>query len=77
MAMGSELLAKDPRLAEVVQRLIEAYAPERIYLFGSVARGEAGPDSDYDLLIVVPDTATPEQKNSAKLPDELHPSRQG
>jgi predicted nucleotidyltransferase len=47
----------DAELAEVVRRFVEAYQPERIYLFGSVARGDAGPDSDYDLLIVVPDDA--------------------
>lgn len=54
----------DPRLAEVVRRLIDAYAPERVYLFGSSARGDAGPDSDYDLLLVVPDDASPERKRS-------------
>ena len=54
----------DRRLAEVVRRLIDAYAPERIYLFGSTARGDAGPDSDYDLLLVVPDDAAPERKRS-------------
>lgn len=54
----------DPKLAEVVKRLLEAYAPERIYLFGSSARGEAGPDSDYDILMIVPDDATPERKRS-------------
>ena len=48
---------KDAELAEVVRRLVEAYQPERIYLFGSVASGDAGPDSDYDLLVVVPDDA--------------------
>jgi predicted nucleotidyltransferase len=56
--------AGDPVLAEVVRRLLEAYLPERIYLFGSVARGEAGPDSDYDLLVVVPDDAPPERQRS-------------
>ena len=56
--------AADPVLAEVVRRLLEAYRPEYIYLFGSVARGEAGPDSDYDLLIVVPDDAPPERRRS-------------
>ena len=49
--------ASDPVLAEVVRRLVETYRPERIYLFGSVARGDSGPDSDYDLMIVVPDDA--------------------
>jgi len=54
----------DPALAEAVRRLVAAYQPERVYLFGSVARGEAGPDSDYDLLLVVADGATPERRRS-------------
>ena len=33
--------------------LIEAFEPQRIYLFGSYARGDAGPDSDDDLIMVV------------------------
>jgi len=33
-------------LAEIVRRMVEVYRPERIYLFGSTARGDAGPDSD-------------------------------
>lgn len=40
----------DPLLAEIVRRLAEVYSPERIYLFGSTARGDAGHDSDYDLI---------------------------
>jgi len=56
--------ADDPALAEVVRRLVEAYQPERIYLFGSVARGDAGADSDYDLLVVVPDYAPPVRRRS-------------
>src|SRR5579884_1798273 len=60
----AELVARDPVLAEIVRRLVAAYQPERIYLFGSVARGEAGPDSDYDLLVIVPDDAAPERKDS-------------
>ena len=54
----------DPILAEVVHRLVAVYQPESIYLFGSVARGDAGPDSDYDLLVVVPDDATPQRRRS-------------
>jgi predicted nucleotidyltransferase len=49
-------VAGDRLLGTVVERLVTLYRPERIYLFGSVARGEAGPDSDYDLMIVVPDS---------------------
>lgn len=55
----------DPRLAEVVRRLIKAYEPERIYLFGPRARGEWGPDSDYDLLILVGNDAPPERRRGA------------
>ncbi|MDD3925507.1 MAG: nucleotidyltransferase domain-containing protein [bacterium] len=44
---------KDNVLAEIVKKLVDAYKPERIYLFGSHARGETGPDSDYDLMVVV------------------------
>jgi predicted nucleotidyltransferase len=51
-------------LAEVKRRLAEAYKPDRIYLFGSTARGDAGPNSDYDLLVVVPDDAPPERRRS-------------
>ena len=54
----------DPTLAELLRRLVPAYLPERVYLFGSRARGEAGPDSDYDLLLVVPDDAPPERRRS-------------
>lgn len=56
--------ASDAALAEVVRRLVVAYRPERIYLFGSVARGDACPDSDYDLMVVVPDDAPPELRRS-------------
>jgi predicted nucleotidyltransferase len=48
--------ATDPVLVEAVRRLQELYHPEQIYLFGSTARGESGPDSDYDLMVVVPDS---------------------
>ena len=51
-------------LTPIVERLIEAYQPERIYLFGSKARGDYGPDSDFDVLVVVPDTAPPHRKRS-------------
>ncbi len=56
----------DPILAEIVRRLNEAYRPERIYLFGSVARGDASLDSDYDLLLVVPDDAPLELRRSRR-----------
>lgn len=56
----------DPVLAEVLRRLLEAYEPARVYLFGSTARGAPGPDSDYDLLLVVRDDA-PERRRGSRL----------
>jgi predicted nucleotidyltransferase len=53
----------DPMLAEIVRRLTEAYRPEKIYLFGSTARGDAGPNSDYDLMIIVPEDAPPQLRS--------------
>jgi predicted nucleotidyltransferase len=41
-------------LDEIVSRLAKGLGAEQIYLFGSQARGQAGPGSDYDLLVVVP-----------------------
>jgi predicted nucleotidyltransferase len=43
----------DSAIQEMVRRLVARFHPERIILFGSHARGEAGPDSDVDLLVVL------------------------
>lgn len=64
MRMTAESLKNDPVLAEIVRRLVEAYQPERIYLFGSRARGDPGPDSDYDLIVIVSDDAPPDRRRS-------------
>lgn len=61
--MTDPILEQEPKLAEIVRRLVAAYHPELIYLFGSAARGDRGPDSDYDLLVIVPDDAPPEQRD--------------
>ena len=42
-------------LDEAVSRIIDSTHPQRIILFGSAARGETRPDSDLDLLVIVPD----------------------
>jgi predicted nucleotidyltransferase len=40
---------------EAVRRLVKHFQPEKIYLYGSTARGEDRPDSDLDFLVVVSD----------------------
>ena len=42
------------QIQEMVDRIVKQFDPEKIILFGSHARGDAGPDSDVDLLIVMP-----------------------
>jgi uncharacterized protein len=43
----------DPKiLADIVRAVVRAAQPEKIVLFGSAARGEMGPDSDYDVLVI-------------------------
>ena len=38
----------------MLERIVRQFHPERVILFGSHARGDAGPDSDVDLLVVMP-----------------------
>jgi predicted nucleotidyltransferase len=43
---------KDDLLQEIVRRIVEVAKPEKIILFGSAAKGEIGPNSDVDLLVI-------------------------
>ena len=42
-------------LDELIQRIVEEVHPLRIILFGSAATGELKPNSDIDLLVVMPE----------------------
>ena len=41
-------------VAAMAHRIVMRFAPEKVILFGSHAAGKAGPDSDVDLLVVMP-----------------------
>jgi uncharacterized protein len=43
---------QEVELDEIVRRIVEVAGPERVLLFGSAARGTAGPQSDLDFLVV-------------------------
>lgn len=40
------------KIDEMVRRIVAQFAPDKIVLFGSYARGQAGPDSDVDPLVI-------------------------
>jgi len=67
MAITSE------RLEEIVDRIVEAVHPHRIYLFGSHAKGTATEDSDIDLLIIA-DMEGPRHRRSLSI-HRLFPMR--
>lgn len=56
----TEILAQE-KIQEMVQRIVARFRPEKILLFGSYARGTAGPDSDVDLLVVKRPTGSKRQ----------------
>ena len=45
----------------LLDAIVRYYDPVEVILFGSHARGDAGPDSDWDLLVVVDDDTPPEK----------------
>ena len=47
--------SEDAALAFLRDRLVSRLRPRMVWLFGSRARGDARPDSDFDLLVVLPD----------------------
>jgi predicted nucleotidyltransferase len=49
----TETRSVQERIEEMVRRIVSQFQPDKIILFGSHARGEAGPDSDVDLLVVM------------------------
>jgi len=55
----------DELLKEVTERIVEAFAPERVILFGSYAHGKPTPDSDVDLLIVMESNERPSERRRA------------
>lgn len=53
METTSSLIEK--HLEDLVNRVVRTVQPLRIILFGSAAKGQTGPDSDLDVLVVMPD----------------------
>jgi predicted nucleotidyltransferase len=56
---GARTIPKPP--AAPIGAIVARFDPRRVILFGSHARGDAGPDSDHDFLVVLDDDAPPEK----------------
>lgn len=41
-------------IAGMVREIVRRFSPDKVILFGSHAAGSAGPDSDVDLLVIMP-----------------------
>ncbi len=62
------------QIEDAVRTLVREAAPVKVILFGSHARGDAGPDSDVDLLVVERVVTSP-RREMARLRRALSPMR--
>jgi HEPN domain-containing protein/predicted nucleotidyltransferase len=60
----------DPFLVAITKTIVDRFAPERVVLFGSRARGDHEPDSDYDLIVVL-DTPLERRERDRPIRDAL------
>ena len=47
-------MVPEAEIQDFVDKVVQEFAPQRVILFGSHARGDATPDSDVDLLVIMP-----------------------
>jgi len=66
MAMPTLPALSEDLIQDIVRRIVATAQPEKVILFGSRARGEARPDSDFDVL-VIKESAEPRYRRSVPL----------
>jgi predicted nucleotidyltransferase len=60
------------QIQSLADTIASEFRPEKIILFGSHARGQSGPDSDVDLLVLMPYVGHPARK-AAEIVSRTHP----
>ncbi|MGL4942509.1 MAG: nucleotidyltransferase domain-containing protein [Thermoguttaceae bacterium] len=60
-----------PELTAIRDAILAVVSAEKIYLFGSHARGDQRPDSDYDIYIVLPDDGISEAEATEQVYSSL------
>ena len=66
--------ARKREIKEMVRRIVAGFDPEQVILFGSHARGNTSPDSDVDLLVVMP-VKKSRRRTAAEIGVALHDIR--
>ena len=61
--MGIEVTQE--KLEAAIQRIVEAFDPQKVILFGSYAYGMPAPDSDVDLLVIMESNQRPARRAMA------------
>ena len=70
MALKRKTVGK--QILKMAARIVRRFHPEKIILFGSHARGNAGADSDVDFLVVMPVSGS-KREWQLKIRAVLHP----
>ena len=58
-------MLQEPPIEQITRRIVEAFRPRRIVMFGSRARGAARQDSDLDLMVEMETSLRPVQRMQA------------
>jgi len=67
-------MVSEDKIQALADKIAREFHPEKIILFGSHARGDAGPDSDVDLLVIMPrDGQEYPQRQAAQIHLQCHP----
>jgi UTP:GlnB (protein PII) uridylyltransferase len=67
-------MASESEIQALADRIAREFRPQKIILFGSHARGEARPDSDVDLLVIIDSEQHP-SRTAAEITCRVHPGR--
>jgi hypothetical protein len=65
-------MASQSEIQALADKIACEFHPEKIILFGSHARGDARPDSDVDLLVIMDSDQHPARK-AAEITSRVHP----
>jgi predicted nucleotidyltransferase len=67
-------MASESEIQALADKIAREFHPQKIILFGSHARGDARPDSDVDLLVIMDSNEHP-ARTAAEVTCRVHPRR--